>query len=152
MEKSKHETQDMEKQNTTQDMIQWCKSNTRNQKPDTTNKNRSHDTSTLLSPPQVFRPSCYRLHCEPLLSSSDPMPELMTTTSTLLYSSSINSFKPTPFWLSAVPGRAPWQTRPPGARSRALRPGLALDMGPGLPPGRVSRLTPLFSMGYFEPT
>ena len=38
-----------------------------------------------------------------------------------------------------------------GARSRALRPGLAPDMGPGLPPGRVSCLTTPFFMGYFEP-
>ena len=53
--------------------------------------------------------------------------------------------------LRAVPGRAPWQTWPPGDGSRALRPGLAPDVGPELPPGRVSCLTLLFLMGYFEP-
>ena len=47
----------------------------------------------------------------------------------------------------AEPGRAPWQTRPPGTRQRALRPGLAPDRGPGLPPGQVTPLLCLFFIG-----
>ena len=39
--------------------------------------------------------------------------------------------------LRAVPDRAPRQARPPGARCRALRPGLAPDGGSGIPPARV---------------
>ena len=49
----------------------------------------------------------------------------------------------------AQPGQ--WQTRPPGARSWALSPSLTPYVGPGLSPGRVSRLTPPFFKRYFEP-
>ena len=42
--------------------------------------------------------------------------------------------------------------RPPAAHLRVLLLGLATEVDPGLPPGRVTRPLPQTSMGSFEPS
>ena len=126
----------------------WLAQKSNNRTPKTTSDRGGHSSQS--------RPSRYCRHCRcahwsppvrPWSPTLGPLAEgcILRTAVQCICTNNSHTFSPSPEAWGGDPLVHQGKLQHGGA------PGLALDVGPSLPTGRVSCLTPLFFMGYFEP-